>query len=95
MSQLDFAQGVLFRSPRESAIVSTLFIYGIMDILVTCNIATSPSLPRCRDGVRSYSSVTFCLVVSVGIGKSSTDQPPRPACNGMSTGDRRLKRDIR
>jgi hypothetical protein len=34
MSQLDFAQGSPLLAPRESAIVSMLFIFGIMQILL-------------------------------------------------------------
>jgi len=38
-----------------------------MEILVTCNIATSLSLPSCRDGVRSYTPVIFCLSVAPAV----------------------------
>jgi hypothetical protein len=59
MSQLDLAQGGPFPVPRESAIVSMLFTSRIMQILVACNIATSLSMSRCRNDVRSRYPVTF------------------------------------
>jgi hypothetical protein len=57
MSQLDFAQRSSFLVPCESARVSVLFIFEIMHILVTDDIATSLSLSRCCDGARSCSPV--------------------------------------
>jgi hypothetical protein len=44
MSQLDFAQGSPLLAPRESAIVSMLFIFGIMQILLP---ATGSSVWEC------------------------------------------------
>jgi hypothetical protein len=41
MSQLDLLKGGPLPVPRESATVFMLLIFGIMQILVACNIATS------------------------------------------------------
>jgi hypothetical protein len=57
MSQLDFAQGGPLPAPRESAIVSMLFLFRIMQILVAGKIATSLSLSKCCYSVRSRSPV--------------------------------------
>ena len=48
-----------FLGPRESATVSMLFLFRITLILVAYNIATSLSLSRYRDGIRSRCPTTF------------------------------------
>jgi hypothetical protein len=55
-----FCSGDPFLVHRNSTLVSMLFIFGIMQILVAYDIATSLSLLSCCDsGVRSRSSVTL------------------------------------